>query len=61
MGPAGVSRCPVDDTALDQVENIVEPAIQSALQQSAAVHVVREPYDDDGERLAAPLAALLRY
>src|SRR4051812_48229040 len=40
MGPAGVERCPVDDTALDAVENIVEPAIQSALQQSATVHVV---------------------
>src|SRR3954451_16222766 len=61
MGPAGVARCPVDDTALDQVENIVEPAIQSALQQSASVHVVREPYGQDGERLGAPLAALLRY
>src|SRR4051794_23911834 len=59
MGPAGVGRCPVDDTALDAVENIVEPAIQGALQQSAVVHVVREPYD--GERLVAPLAALLRY
>src|SRR3954468_4578918 len=61
MGPAGVERCPVDDTALDAVENVVEPAIQSALQQSATVHVVREPYGEDGERLAAPLAALLRY
>src|SRR5919112_5345147 len=38
LGPAGPARCPVDETALDTVENIVEPAIQAAIQQSATLH-----------------------
>lgn len=40
---AGPNRCPIDETWLDAVDNIVEPAIQAAIQQSAAVHVVRPP------------------
>jgi peptide subunit release factor 1 (eRF1) len=57
LGAAGPTVCPVDETALDEVDNIVEPAIQAALQQSAKVHVVREPEPPfDG-----PLAAVLRY
>jgi peptide chain release factor subunit 1 len=62
LGPAGAARCPVDETALDTVDNIVEPAIQAAIHQSAAVHVVRER---DGAKtetpFAEPIAALLRY
>jgi peptide chain release factor subunit 1 len=62
IGPAGRAACPVDATALDEVGNIVEPAIQAALQQSAAVHVVRSRADGtDGAPFDGPVAALLRY
>jgi peptide subunit release factor 1 (eRF1) len=63
MGPRGHSACPVDETALDEVDNIVEPAIQAAIQQSAAVHVLRRDEDADGAGAPfdAPVAALLRY
>jgi hypothetical protein len=62
LGPAGPARCPVDETALDSVDNIFEPAIQAAIQQSAAVHVVRERDDAQTETpFAEPIAALLRY
>lgn len=62
IGPAGPERCPVDETALDVVDNIVEPAIQAAIQQSAAVQVLER--SDDEERaapIAEPLAAVLRF
>ena len=57
LGQDGQQDCPVDETALDSVDNIVEPAIQAAIQQSAAVHVLkhREP------PIPGPVAALLRY
>ncbi len=57
LGPADQPHCPVDETALDSVDNIVEPAIQAAIQQSAAVHVLkhRDP------PIPRPVAALLRY
>lgn len=62
LGPAGRDRCPVDETALDAVDNILEPAVRAANQQSAAVHVVRA---QDGEEplapFSGPIAALLRY
>jgi peptide subunit release factor 1 (eRF1) len=63
LGRAGIEHCPVDETALDHVENIVEPAIQAAIQQAAGVHVVRTPWDDDGSAapFSEPLAAVLRY
>jgi peptide chain release factor subunit 1 len=65
MGAAGPVLCPVDETRLDRVENIVEPAIQAAIRQSAAVHVVEEPDDRDGDRPATPfeepVAAVLRF
>jgi peptide chain release factor subunit 1 len=62
LGPAGPKRCPVDETALDSAENIVEPAIQAAIQQSAAVHVIRGRDDaDTATPFAEPIAALLRY
>ena len=59
LGQAGPERCPVDETVLDAVDNIVEPAIQAAIKQSAAVHVVRS--DDGDAPFSQPVAALLRY
>src|SRR3954462_1586707 len=61
LGPAGRESCPVDETTLDAVENIVEPAIQAALQQSARVHVIRREPDAAAPPFDAPLAALRRY
>jgi len=62
LGPAGIQLCPVDETALDAVENVVEPAIQAAIQQSAAVHVLRFTDGDESAQPASePVAALLRY
>jgi peptide chain release factor subunit 1 len=64
LGPAGIETCPVDETQLDHVDNIVEPAIQAAIQQSAAVHVIAEPEDPDEPSPApfeGPVAAVLRY
>ena len=62
LGPAGLEGCPVDETQLDVVENIIEAAIQAAIQQSASVHVVHQ---GDGDESAAPfsgpMAVLLRY
>jgi peptide chain release factor subunit 1 len=65
MGLTGPVLCPVDETRLDSVENIVEPAIQAAIRQSAAVHVVGEPDDRDDGRpptpFEEPVAAVLRF
>src|SRR4051794_35085031 len=62
LGTAGVSRCPVDETALDAVENIIEPAIQAAIQQAAVMHVVRrDGAEAPATPFAEPLAAVLRY
>jgi peptide subunit release factor 1 (eRF1) len=62
IGPAGPTRCPIDETSLDAVDNIVEPAIQAAIQQSAAVHVVRPANGEEPETpFSEPIAALLRY
>ncbi len=60
LGSAGAQRCPVDGTALDAVENVVEPAIQAAIQQAATVHAVRESYGAEPP-FSAPVAAVLRY
>ena len=64
IGAAGRERCPVDETVLDRVDNIVEPAIQAAIQQAADVHVIR-PATAGDERMPAPfegpVAAVLRY
>jgi hypothetical protein len=57
LGPAGQRHCSVDQTALDSVDNIVEPAIQAAIQQAAAVHVLKH----DDSPVPGPVAALLRY
>jgi peptide chain release factor subunit 1 len=64
LGPAGIERCPVDETALDHVDNVVEPAIQAAIQQSARVHVVHRSDDPDAAPRAPfsePMAAVLRF
>ncbi len=63
IGIAGIERCPVDETTLDRVDNIVEPAIQAAIQQAADVHVVRppEPGAASTAPFAGPVAAVLRY
>ena len=62
LGPAGPARCPVDETALDSVDNVFEPAMQAAIQQSAAVHMVRLQDDATDEApFAEPIAAVLRY
>ena len=62
LGPAGIRRCPVDETTLDAVDNVVEPAIQAALQQAAAVHVLRPAAGEESAApIAGPIAALLRY
>jgi peptide chain release factor subunit 1 len=62
LGREGIERCLVDETALDQVENIVEPAIQAAIQQAADVHIVRTPYNDvPAAPFSEPVAAVLRY
>jgi peptide chain release factor subunit 1 len=62
LGPAGIRSCPVDETALDAVDNVVEPAIQAAIQQSAAVQVLRPAAgEEDAQAIAEPMAALLRY
>ncbi len=64
LGTAGPVDCPVDETHLDRVENIVEPAIQAAIQQSADVHVLSANDGPEPERAVpfdGPLAAVLRY
>ncbi len=65
LGTAGFVNCPVDETHLDRVSNIVEPAIQTAIQQAAHVHVLamddEEPDADNDASFEGPLAALLRY
>jgi peptide chain release factor subunit 1 len=57
LGPAAPQTCPVDETTLDAVENVVEPAIQAAIQQSATVHVLKQ----EDPPIPPPMAALLRY
>ena len=65
LGTASHTSCPVDETALDQLDNIVEPAIQAAIQQSASVHVLRSADDPDVAAAEAPfdepVAAVLRF
>jgi peptide chain release factor subunit 1 len=64
IGTAVTNTCPVDQATLDRVGNIVEPAIQAAIQQAADVHVVRPataPRSDVEAPFDGPLAAVLRY
>ena len=60
VGGEGLERCPVDATTLDSIDNIIEPAIQAAIQQAAEVHLVRESYGAEPP-FSAPVAAVLRY
>jgi peptide chain release factor subunit 1 len=59
LGEDGVAECPADGTALVTRDDVVEPAIELALQQSAGVLPVRRL----GEQLEAHggIAALLRF
>ena len=62
LGTAARRECPVDGTRLDEVDNVVEPAIQAAVQQSARVHVIRKDgLDGDDAPFEGALAAVLRY
>jgi peptide subunit release factor 1 (eRF1) len=63
LGPAEPTSCPVDNTTLDEVDNVVEPAIQAAVQQAATVHVVRPREGDAGDAAPfdGPVAAVLRF
>ena len=45
MGPAGPARCPVDGSALEERDDMTEPAVESALAQSARVLVVHHHPD----------------
>jgi peptide chain release factor subunit 1 len=59
LGAAGEDRCPVDGTRLDQVDDVTEPAIELALQQSAEVLPIRRHPDELRSR--GGIAALLRF
>ena len=63
LGAAGRSTCPVDETALDELDNVVDAAIQAAIRQSATVHVLRRREDESEPEAPfdGPVAALLRY
>jgi len=52
-------NCPVDGSELDHVDDVTEPAIELALQQSAEVLPVRHKLDELEER--GGIAALLRF
>jgi peptide chain release factor subunit 1 len=58
MGLGG-GTCPLDGAPLDEVEDIVEWAVRSAVLQSATVHELR--YHEADRALGGPIAALLRY
>ena len=58
LGAEGVAECPADGGELERREDIVEQAVELALQQSADVLAVRH-HDDLAER--DDIAALLRF
>jgi peptide chain release factor subunit 1 len=59
LGLEGPTRCPVDDTPLERRQDIVEPAVEVALRQSAEVLPLRR---HDGElRKRGGVAAVLRF
>ena len=51
-------RCPLDGEATEQRDDVVEPALEVALAQSASILVVR--HHDDLDRHGS-IAALLRF
>ena len=59
LGPEGVERCPADETPLERLEDVVEPAIELALQQSAEVLPVRHRLQELRDR--GGIGALLRF
>ena len=59
LGADGIARCPADDTPLDPRDDVVEPAVELALQQSAEVLPIRR--NDDELRSRGGIAALLRF
>jgi peptide chain release factor subunit 1 len=59
LGPEGPQRCPVDETPVERRNDVVEPAIELALRQSAEVLPIRR---QDGElRERGGIAAVLRF
>jgi peptide chain release factor subunit 1 len=52
-------RCPIDDTRLEQRDDIVESAIEAAIGQSAEILVVRHDLDHIAKH--GSIAALLRF
>ena len=65
LGPEGPRRCPADGIALVPRDDLVEPAIELALQQSAAVLPFRrrdqEPRHDEELHRRGGIGALLRF
>jgi peptide subunit release factor 1 (eRF1) len=59
LGPEGPRHCPADGTELVPREDVVEPAIELALQQSAAVLPFR--YRSDELHKRSGIGALLRF
>jgi peptide chain release factor subunit 1 len=59
LGPEGPARCPVDDTPLEPRQDIVEPAVELALRQSAGVLPLRR--HDSELRKRGGVAAVLRF
>jgi hypothetical protein len=59
LGPEGPRHCPADGTELVPREDVVEPAIELALQQSAAVLPFRYRSDELDKR--GGIGALLRF
>jgi peptide chain release factor subunit 1 len=59
LGAEGApGRCPVDGTRVEDVANVAEPAVERALQQSAAVRTIRH-HDELRDR--GGIGALLRF
>ncbi|HEX2233976.1 MAG TPA: hypothetical protein VHG69_11510, partial [Thermoleophilaceae bacterium] len=59
LGPHGESRCPADGTRLQARDDIAEPAVELALQQSAEVLPLRRRADDLRE--LGGIGVLLRF
>jgi peptide chain release factor subunit 1 len=59
LGPDGLERCPADGSALERRDDVVEPAVELALRQSATVLPVRRREGDLRDR--GGIAAVLRF
>lgn len=60
LGPAGERSCPVDETELELIDDLTEPAIELTVQQSAEILALRRKRDELAT-LADGIAALLRF